>query len=132
MKTLSIRQPWASLIAEGYKTMELRTWENDYRGPLAIHASKKFEKMTCQILKELFPKIPFDKLNYPQGEIIARCELVDIISLRNPVYEELAAKHLCPLSHFYHVHYGWVLSNIKPLPTPIPCKGQLGLFEVEV
>ena len=39
MKTLAIRQPWATLIAEGTKTVEVRTWRTPYRGPLLIVAS---------------------------------------------------------------------------------------------
>ena len=38
MKALTIRQPWASLIAAGVKTIETRSWSTRYRGPLAIHA----------------------------------------------------------------------------------------------
>lgn len=41
MKALTIRQPWASLIAEGVKTIETRSWATKHRGPLAIHASKR-------------------------------------------------------------------------------------------
>ncbi len=41
MKALSLHQPWASLIAEGMKTIETRPWATKYRGPLAIHAVKK-------------------------------------------------------------------------------------------
>jgi len=40
MKALTIRQPWASLIAAGVKTIETRSWSTRYRGPLAIHAGK--------------------------------------------------------------------------------------------
>jgi len=41
MKTLSIRQPFASLICRGIKTIENRTWNTVYRGKLLIHASGK-------------------------------------------------------------------------------------------
>lgn len=40
MKALTIRQPWASLIAAGVKTIETRSWSTKHRGPLAIHAGK--------------------------------------------------------------------------------------------
>lgn len=41
MKALSIKEPYASLIADGRKTIETRTWWSDFRGPLLICASKK-------------------------------------------------------------------------------------------
>lgn len=40
MKALTIRQPWASLIAAGVKAIETRSWSTSFRGPLAIHAGK--------------------------------------------------------------------------------------------
>lgn len=39
MKCISIRQPWASLIVSGMKTVENRSWTTNYRGPILIHAS---------------------------------------------------------------------------------------------
>lgn len=39
METLSVKQPWASLIVCGAKDVENRTWTTPYRGRLLIHAS---------------------------------------------------------------------------------------------
>jgi hypothetical protein len=58
MKTLSIRQPYASLICKGIKTIENRTWKTNYRGKLLIHASGKplafpeFSYMTRDFIKD--------------------------------------------------------------------------------
>ena len=40
MKALSVKQPWASCIIDGGKTVECRTWKTSYRGPLLICSSK--------------------------------------------------------------------------------------------
>ena len=40
MKVLTIKQPWATLIVEGYKEYEFRTWNTKYRGELLIHICK--------------------------------------------------------------------------------------------
>ena len=37
---LSVKQPWAALLAAGVKTVEVRTWPTTRRGTLLIHASK--------------------------------------------------------------------------------------------
>jgi hypothetical protein len=37
---LSVKQPWAALLALGAKTIEVRTWKTHRRGPVLIHASK--------------------------------------------------------------------------------------------
>lgn len=39
--TLSMHQPWASLLIQGFKRFEGRQWNNKYRGPLWIHATQK-------------------------------------------------------------------------------------------
>jgi hypothetical protein len=41
IKALSVRQPWASMIASGQKTIETRTWATTYRGPLLICSTQK-------------------------------------------------------------------------------------------
>ena len=102
MKALSLRQPWASLIANGRKTIETRTWRTHYRGPLAIHASAR----------------PYDDL--PTGGIIAVAWLYDC-RLMEDADEEQACIAL------YDRAYAWLLTNVKPMPL-IPCKGRLGLW----
>jgi len=47
MKALSIKQPWAYLIANGIKDVENRTWQTKYRGWVLIHASAKSDKHFC-------------------------------------------------------------------------------------
>lgn len=37
---LSVKQPWAALLAAGVKTVEVRTWPTERRGRILIHASK--------------------------------------------------------------------------------------------
>ena len=52
MRTLAVRQPWATFIAEGTKTIEVRSWKTDYRGEILIVASgrpMKVENMDGQI-----------------------------------------------------------------------------------
>lgn len=41
MKCLSVRSPWAELIAAGLKTIELRTWRLAYRGQLVIVSTSR-------------------------------------------------------------------------------------------
>lgn len=40
MKVLTIKQPFATLIIEGYKEYEFRTWKTKFRGEFLIHAGK--------------------------------------------------------------------------------------------
>lgn len=105
MKALSVRQPWANLIATGQKTIETRTWATGYRGPLLIVSSKR-------------PNIP------PAGSAVAVAELVDCRVMRTS--DELAAR--CGV---YPKAMSWVLEDIRPV-RPFPVKGALGVFDCPV
>ena len=82
MKALSIRQPWASLIASGKKTVETRTWETKYRGPILICAGKTWFVKACA-----------DHLGQGPGELLgvalAIVELYDIKTMA-PEHEAAA------------------------------------------
>jgi hypothetical protein len=120
MKALSIRQPWANLIAAGHKTIETRTWSTKYRSELLICASKTVDVPAAKLLAVLSPTI---KIN-PAGMALCVADLVDCRPMR--VSDEQAAR--CPT---YEGAFAWVLNNIRPIK-PFPVKGQLGLFSVEM
>ena len=44
MKVLTIKQPWATLIMQGDKKYEFRSWKTKYRGEIYIHAGKSIDK----------------------------------------------------------------------------------------
>jgi len=123
MKTLSIRQPWAELIIQGRKTLELRTWTVKYRGPLAIHASQTVEREAC-LAHGLDP----DQVT--TGAVIGVADLVEIIELDAASYAAHSAEHLDDGPWTGGPLYGWRLANPRPLPEPLPMRGRMGLFEV--
>lgn len=127
MKALTISQPFASLIASGEKFVENRTWETLYRGPLAIHAGKGTQYLTKQELAE-----------YPTGAIVAVARLVACYHLESLDATRRHEKlHSCELTIgdiLRHKHtegpFCWVLSDVKKLPEPIPCRGAQGLWDL--
>lgn len=83
-KTLSLWQPWASLIIWGEKMYETRDWTTPHRGLLAIHASSHKPNFNdVAHMKELFFNVcrkhqaqdafGLDKL--PLGAVLGICEL---------------------------------------------------------
>ena len=105
MKALSVRQPWANMIASGRKTIETRTWYTDYRGELLIVSSKN-------------PPIP------PAGCALAVAELVDC----RPMTAEDENAAVCPR---YPGAFSWVFENIRQIE-PFPVRGALGLYDVQL
>ena len=51
MKCLSICQPFAELIIEGKKTIELRKWNTKFRGEFLVHAAKNILEEDCRRIK---------------------------------------------------------------------------------
>jgi hypothetical protein len=106
MKAVSIKQPWASLIAAGIKTIEVRAWPTDHRGPLLICSSRR-------------PVIP----GHHHGMALCIVNLVDCRPLKK---EDVP--FTC-VGQFIPRHFGWMLGNPQ-LIQPISIVGQLRLFDV--
>jgi hypothetical protein len=124
MKALSFRQPWAELILQGRKTLDLRTYSRDYRGPLTIHASLEIERSAC-LQHGLDP----DAL--PTGGVVGIVELVDITPLDEAGYAARKDEHLGGRSYRAPM-YGWALRDPQRLPQMIPLRGQRNLFSVDL
>lgn len=117
MKALSIKQPWASLIAEGHKTIETRTWATDYRGPLLICSSKGVDEKALDEFREMISSAPC-------GFALAVVDLVDCV----PMTYEHEQDALCGV---YSGAFAWRLKRVRRI-RPFRVRGKLGLFEVEV
>ena len=122
MKVISIKQPWATLIAKGYKTYEFRSWKTKYRGEIYIHASKVVEKDKLDRFKHL-------SLDYPTGKIIAKATLTDCIEVDKQFEEELIKKDKCIYGASSNRNgYAFKLEKIEELEEYIEAKGQLGIW----
>lgn len=106
MKAISVKLPWAKLIAQGMKTIETRRWSTKYRGPLLICASKR-------------PAGPL------AGMAVCTCRLVDC----HMMTKGDESRALCKV---YPDARAWVLADVRALTRPFPVTGRLGFFEVEI
>jgi len=84
-RALTIRQPWASLIALGVKTIETRSWSTRYRGPLAIHAGKAPTSFAAaadpwrRLAAETGQARPWYEVTL--GAVVAVADLVDVVPM---------------------------------------------------
>jgi len=136
MKVLSLTQPWATLVCLGAKTIETRSWNTGYRGPLAIHASKSYPK-DCRELEKREPFYsalrPRGCYSYPSlalGSIIGVVDLVDCFPTR-PLKQPIPVDEYS-FGNFDAGRFAWLLANPRFLPAQIPAKGSLGLWEYDV
>ena len=122
MKVLTIKEPWATLIIEGYKKYEFRSWKTKYRGKILIHAGMSVEKDMLERFKE------YD-LSYSKGAIIGEAEIVDCILVDKEFDKKLRKINKTVYGKSNHVEtYAWKLENVVKYDEPIYIKGQLGLW----
>lgn len=117
---LSIKQPWASMICEGVKDIENRTWKPPaflIGQRFAIHASKQCDQRfeTLDDIQAKFGRLP-SQLEY--GAIIGSAILKG--------FARPDQAHSSPWRD--EGSFGWILESAEYFPEPIPFKGQLGVW----
>ena len=88
MKAISIRQPWAWLIVQGYKDVESRTWATKHRGPILIHVGKTLDPAFDELRQELREgdiHVPPRK-ELPRGGVVGRAAIVDCVTDYDSVF----------------------------------------------
>ncbi len=142
MKAISIKQPWASLIIEGIKDIENRTWKTSFRGTVLVHATAK----TAGIPSELLTNEQWDSLHYciespfwmfelmagryTNSAIIGTVDIVDCVVNHPSIWAEKT-----DYENFNEdpVYYNWVLSNPVKFDEPIlNVKGKLSLWDYPI
>ena len=149
LRCISLWQPFASLIAIGAKRVETRNWSTAYRGEIAIHAAKRWtteEQLiahTSPFRGALVEGLGLSHPDYidvfiPLGAIVAVARLVGVLPTNDIcifggqltsgpyVHEDgyfPCGVHEADFGDFSPGRYAWLLSDIRRLPTPVPCKG---------
>lgn len=133
VKALSLWQPWASLIAVGAKKIETRHWSTSHRGPLAIHAAKTragFES-AVSIRSEYLQLCGYCyDAEMPTGVLLCVVDLVDCVSTENLVGK--ISEQERAFGNYQVGRFGWIMENVRVLPTPVAYRGRQGIFSVEI
>lgn len=117
--SLTIHQPWASLIMGQYKLVENRTWRTNYRGPLIIHAG-----MNRKLL-DTVPQLRAEGYNLPDPLPLGSVLGVVLLTECEPI-NALPPRWID--DPFAEGPFGWCLSGVIPLATPLTLSGKQGLF----
>jgi hypothetical protein len=149
IRSLSLWQPYACLIAMGLKKYETRSWGTNYRGLIAIHAAKrpcKIGELTvlledfCEIGREAdFRQMEAtikDSTQYGAIVAVARLDaclkMVDI-SPKTPfpgeVYIDARSALEKTVGWWEFGRFAWRLKDVVAV-SPIPYKGHQGIREV--
>ena len=122
MKCLSICQPFAELIIQGKKTIELRKWNTKFRGEFLVHAAKNILEEDCKRMK-ISPE------TVTTGAIIGKVNLVGVKKYDSDKELKADKKKHHSISDNTKNKYGFILENPKKLRVPIEYLGKLNFFE---
>lgn len=121
MKAISVKQPWAWLIVNGYKDIENRSWDTKYRGAVLIHASKGMTRADYDAAKAICDSLPpLQRIVLPAFDKLERGGIVGYTHITGTTRESASPWFFGPV--------GFQLSGSKPLPFQ-PLKGRLSFFE---
>ncbi len=125
MKVLTLKQPWATLVAEGIKKYEFRTWKTNYHGKVLIHAGAGVDKKELAKFKDL-------NLEYPSKKIIAEVEIEDCLELDDNLNKKIINENNIAYGSKYRTGYAWKLKNVKKINVDKEINGKLGLWNIDL
>lgn len=125
LKVLTLRQPWATLVAEGIKKYEFRSWKTNYRGKVLIHAGTGIDKEDMKKYENM-------NLKYPSRRIIAIVEIEDCLELDEQLNKKIIAEKNVAYGNKIRTGYAWKLKNVKKINYGKDVNGQLGLWNIDL
>ncbi|GGM26651.1 hypothetical protein GCM10011608_09380 [Micromonospora sonchi] len=134
MKAITVREPWASCIASGAKTIENRASGTNYRGPLLVHTSQQIDTPAIfdpRVQKALNLR-QGSVSHFDHGMVIAVADLVDVHDADTiPTLTGEPGTCCEPWGQRMHgvrVAKHLVLANVRRLAKPVSARGALGLW----
>lgn len=125
LKVLTLRQPWATLVAEGIKKYEFRSWKTNYRGKVLIHAGTGIDKDDMKKYEHM-------NLDFPSRRIIAVVEIEDCLELDKDLNKKIISENNIAYGHKIRTGYAWKLKNIKKIDYGKEVNGKLGLWNIDL
>ena len=124
MKVITLKQPWATLVSEGIKKYEFRSWKTNYRGKVLIHAGAGIDKKEMERFKDL-------NLKYPSKRIIAEVEIEECLELDDKLNQKIISENNIAYGSKIRTGYAWKLKNVKKIKSNKEINGKLGLWNID-
>lgn len=143
MKALTLHEPFASLIAYGWKEVETRGWYTPYRGPLAIHAGlRKPDATEISRFTFLLGHKGFELPPLAKGAIVCVCELAYCVptglvqqvgqtKLPSPFTPKHGWEVELQMGNYDRGRWAWILRDVQRLDPPMAARGMRKLWAVE-
>lgn len=126
MRVITLKQPWATLVAEGLKKYEFRSWKYSYRCELLIHAGKGIDEEAMKKFENL-------NLKYPQSRIVAKVRILDCIELNDEINKKIISENELVYGHKYdRTGYAWKLELIEKMNNNKEISGKQGIWNLNL
>lgn len=125
IRVITLKQPWASLVANGLKIYEFRNMNYSYRGKILIHAGKGFDKDAMERVKDY-------NLDFPTAKILAEVEIVDCIKIDNNFNEMINKLNSPVYGNKKRTGYAWKLENINKINIDKTINGKQGIWYIDL
>ena len=123
VRALTVKQPWAWAIAQGWKDIENRTWPvpGYLRGEwVAIHASKSWDTDGFDGFRDIMRRTGRSDCVYDCDDV--RGALIAVVRVEGSVLSDASAWFAGP--------HGFPLRDAIKLPDPIKCRGALNFWRL--
>ena len=125
MKVITLKQPWATLVAEGIKQYEFRSWKYNYRGEILIHAGAGIDKDAMKKVESL-------NLEYPQKKIIAKVTIEDCMELNEDLNKEICSSNPMVYGNKNTTGFVWKLKDAKKIDVDNNISGKQGIWNYDL
>jgi hypothetical protein len=140
MKALTLWEPYAGLVRDGWKEVETRSWYTSYRGPLAIHAAtREPNKVEQSRISFLLASLGAELPTYHFGCVVAICHLAACVptykagdavkALKPPFIPKHGWAVEIPFGNYDVGRWAWILRDVRPVSPPIAARGYRKLWD---
>lgn len=124
MRAVTLWRPWDQAMAHGGKPVENRPWAfwpAMIGQPMALHAGKRYDKEGAAWMRDEGLYVPPSDQDSPTG-------IVAVVTFSRVIHELQTEDDPILDSPWFFGPFGWVVGEMVPLASVVPCKGAQGIW----
>lgn len=125
MRVITLKQPWATLVAENIKKYEFRSWKYNYRGEILIHAGTGIDI-------DAMKKVEHLNLEFPNKKILAKVVIEDCIELNEEINKIICSQNPLIYGNKNRTGYAWKLGKVTKLNINKVISGKQGIWNYNI
>jgi len=125
VRVITLKQPWATLVAENIKKYEFRSWKYNYRGEILIHAGTGIDI-------DAMKKVEHLNLEFPNKKILAKVVIEDCIELNEEINKIICSQNPLIYGNKNRTGYAWKLGKVTKLNINKVISGKQGIWNYNI